>query len=338
MICLKGKIISNRFNFADFTNEPEGGEKSAKKGPAPVRLIGSRIFSADRIPLDVLRIADIDIQLIAKKVAAKGVLVENLQIGIELKDGSLHVAPFKGNVAKGTFNGGLNLNAAEATPNMKGRLRIRKVNLGKLLEGLAITDLLEGKLSGKVTFRGRGASVRDLMAGLGGDVKLSMGKGRINTPILDNFIGGPTQMLKQITTGKQRTFSVVNCMIGQMDIEKGQVTLNGAVLDTGYAMISGKGDIDLETEGLKITVTPKPKSSTLKAAMPVAIGGTLAHPAYGVDKLAAAQNIGGASLGITFSPEILMGLGEIGAYDDSPCMRAVRGKPQQSRRSNRRKR
>mgnify|MGYP001425482692 CR=1 FL=1 len=336
---VKGKIISNRFNYADFTNVPEGGEKSAKKGPAPVRLIGSRVFSADRFPLEALKTVDLDLQVIAKKVAAKGVVVGNLQIGIELKNGSLHIAPFKGNVAKGSFNGGLNLNAAEATPNMKGRLSLRKVNLGKLLTDLAITDLLEGKLNAKVSFRGKGASARDLMAGLGGDVKLSMGKGRFNTPIFDNFIGGPTQMLKQITTGKQRNFSVVNCMIGQMDIEKGQATLNGAVLDTGYAMISGKGGIDLKTESLDITVTPKSKSSTLKASMPVEIRGTLADPAYGVDKLKAAQNIGGASLGFTFPPEILMGLGEIGAYEESPCMRAARGKkPPRSRRSDRRKR
>ena len=65
------------------------------------------------------------------------------------------------------------------------------------------------------------------------------------------------------------------------------------VLDTEVAAFLGKGTINLGSEVLDLVIDPDVKKTTISAAVPVNIEGTLANPQYSLDKLAVARKVGG---------------------------------------------
>ncbi len=69
---------------------------------------------------------------------------------------------------------------------------------------------------------------------------------------------------------------------------------------------------------------PKVKKTTISAAVPVHIEGTLANPEYSPDKLAAARKVGGLLGLVLFPPAAILGLGELGAGDDNPCIQQAK--------------
>ncbi len=97
-------------------------------------------------------------------------------------------------------------------------------------------------------------------------------------------------------------------------------TSSGLLLDTDVAAFVGKGVVNLGTEALDLVIDPKVKKMTLSAAVPVHIRGTLANPEYNLDKTAVARRVGGLLGGIAFPPALILGLGELGTFEDGNCI------------------
>jgi uncharacterized protein involved in outer membrane biogenesis len=224
-------------------------------------------------------------------------------------------------------DGRLRLNGAASTPALDTNVKVSKFDAGKFLTDMAITDLLEGKVNINIDLKGQGGSVRALMAGLNGKTQVAMGAGRMKSTALDTFIGGPTKMLTELFVGKQGEYTVINCVVSQFDIVKGLATSKALLFDTDYAIVAGKGTINLATEALDLEIDPQPKSATVNTAVPIVIEGTLAKPSFGVNKLAAARKIGGLVGGIAFPPALILGLAETGAGEGDSCGKGAKGKP-----------
>lgn len=337
-----GAFKSSLIDLADFTGMPGGGAdtKSGAGGaagggdaPAGKPALASpddRIFPADRLPVEALKAADADIALDAKRVLLKGAAMENVKLGLGLQAGRLKLDPLKAELSKGTVDGRVQFDGATQTPALDASLKAAKIDLGKLLTDMEITDLLEGAANADVAVKGHGKSVRELMGGLNGDVKLVLGEGRVKTNALDAFIGGPTQIVGRLVSGEKKEYTVLNCVVSQTEIRNGLASLKVAAIDTEYARITGKGSVNLGTEQIDIAVVPEPKSATLNLAVGVKVGGTLADPHYGIDELSALRKFGGAVVGFGFPPAMLLGLGEVGASSDNPCLKPGEAGAQQA--------
>lgn len=326
---ITAKLASNKIVVSDFQAPGAAAEKPAPAQSAQGQGGEKRVFPDDPLPLDGLKAVNADVALtIVKLVAA--IEVDEVQVNVGLKDGDLNVSTLKGVVADGTLNGNVRLNASSAPPRLNSKLDIDKLDVGKALADLSVTDLLEGKVNVAIDLQGQGNSVRKLMAGLDGNTQIVMGAGRMKSTALDTFIGGPAKMLTELFVGKQSEYTVINCMVSFVDIKKGLATNKALLFDTDYATIVGKGTVNLATEGLDLTVDPRPKSATVNTAVPVVIQGTMAEPSYSVDKLAAARKVGGLLGAFAFPPAALIGLGELGTGDDNPCAKQAKGGEQQA--------
>jgi len=331
-----GKFSSQLIDLSDFTKVSSAAPQKSAGDSTPAQTSNKpaasdgRILPNDPLPLDAMKLANAKISLTAKRVLAQGIAVENIATSVALKDGDLQVAPLKAEVSKGTIDGKVRLNAAAKTPALDVGVKASQIDLGKLLTDAAITDLLEGGLNAQVQLKGRGNTVRALAAGMDGQVKVVMGEGRVKTTALDTFIGGPTGVITKLVTGDQKEFTVLNCVISQTDIKKGLATLTAAAVDTEFARITGKGNVNLRDESIAVTVNPEPKSATLNLAVAVKVGGTLANPSYGLDELSVLKKLGGAVLGIGFPPALILGMGELGADGDNPCLKPTAGKGEAS--------
>ncbi len=325
---IDGTFKSSRIDVADFVKAGEAEkdtEKPQSTEAAPAKGDG-RVFPDDPLPLDGLKAANakvtVEIETLIAAVEAK-----NMVVGLTLKGGDLNVSPLKATVADGALDGSLRLNGAQSTPTLDTNVKISKFDAGKFLGDMAITDLLEGRLNVNIDLKGQGKSVRALMAGLNGQTQMAMGAGRMKSTALDTFIGGPAKILTQLVVGKQSEYTVINCVVSQFDIKNGLATSKALLFDTDYATIAGKGTINLATEALDMEVDPQPKSATVNTAVPVTIGGTLAEPDIGVNKLAAARKVGGLVGGIVFPPALILGLAETGTGEENPCVKGAKGKP-----------
>ena len=133
-------------------------------------------------------------------------------------------------------------------------------------------------------------------------------------------------MITKLVTEDKKELTVLNCVVSQTDIKQDLATLTAAALDTEFVRITGKGNVNLRDESIAVTVNPEPKSATLRLAVAVKIGGTLANPRYGLDKLSVLKKLGGAVLGTGLPPLLVLGMGELVADGNKPCLKPAAGK------------
>jgi uncharacterized protein involved in outer membrane biogenesis len=284
-----------------------------------------KLFSADPLPLDGLKAIGAKLQLKAKAVVFAGARLENAMLGVALSGGNLVVKPIRGELAGGAMDGSIQLDARQTAATLAVNLGLAKVNLGRLTKEMGVSDALEGHASIKVDVAGAGASVAVIMAGLNGETSLVMGKGRMKSAALNTLIGGPTQILSDIFTGGDSEYTAINCAVLRFPVKKGVATAEPLVLDTEVAAFVGEGTINLGSEKLDLVIDPDVKKTTVSAAVPVNIEGTLANPQYGLDKLAVARKVGGVLGLVLFPPAAVVGLVDLGAGDDNPCVQQAKG-------------
>lgn len=288
-----------------------------------------RIFPADPLPLGGLKAVDAKLQLKAKTMVFAGARLEDATLGVALNGGNLVVKPVQGKIAGGALDGSVQLDARKKAAGLVAKLSLARVDLGRLMKEMGVSDSLEGHASINIDVAGAGSSVATIMAGLNGETSLVMGKGRMESTALNTLIGGPTQILADIFTGGDSGYTAINCAVVRFPVSKGVATAEPLVLDTEVAAFIGEGTIDLGSEVLALTIDPDVKKTTISAAVPVNIEGTLANPEYSLDKLAVAAKVGGVLGIVFFPPAAVIGLVDLGAGDDNPCIQKAKAGEQQ---------
>lgn len=118
-----------------------------------------------------------------------------------------------------------------------------------------------------------------------------------------------------------RTYVTARCMAVVASFQQGAGHLSPAVIDTDDSLVIVRGDIDLETEGLKLSVRSDAKDASLGTLIgDVGIGGTLRHPqiepfsASTLAQFGVAGILGSLSGGLAALPFV-----ELGMAEDAPC-------------------
>ncbi len=324
---LAGTLASNAIDLAGLRQESAGsGRPAAPGGEAePEKPPPDRVFPDDPLPLDGLGAVDLDLTLSIGKLAGYAVPVGEVDARIRLDSGALAVRPFRARVAGSPVEGELHLDARRATPGLRLAARADGFDLGRLLAEAGVTDLFEGKARARIDLSGTGRSVAALMAGLDGDIRLVGGSGRLKTQAFDAAAGGASALLGTLFSGRQQ-WTVVNCAIASVGIEKGRATSRAALIDTEYSTVAAGGMADLASETLDLIVEPRAKSATLNVAVPVHIRGSFAEPKIRPDTGAVLKKLGGLAALALFPPAALIGLGELGG-DNNECLKTAAASP-----------
>ncbi len=323
---LTASLGSDLVNLSDFVKAPQGGasaegDKGAGTQSAAGGATDKRVFPADPLPVDGLKAADATIDLTVKKLLANGVSVDDIDVNLRLRNGDLMVKPLAAQIAGGVIDGAVRLNAARGTPAIDVAVSGKKIDVGKLLAEMEITDLLSGTVNADVSLKGQGQSVRAIMASLNGNTSVVMGKGRMKSDALDIYAGGAAKLLTEVLVGKKSEYTVINCFVNQFDIRQGVANSKVLLFDTEYTTVTGKGSINLGTELIDYQVDPRPKSVTVNTAVPVQISGMIGDPSISLNKLAAAAKVGGIVGSVLFPPAAVVALGDLGTGEDNPCVK-----------------
>ncbi len=283
-----------------------------------------RVFDDTPLRLDGFSALDALVRLNAGSIRAGGVVAEGVGLTAELKAGVLAVKPFAAGFSGGRVAGDAVLDTRGGTARLRSAITVEGLDVGRLLKDGGVADEVSGSIDGDLSISATGASVRELMAGLDGRVSVIGGKGRINNTALDILSADVLGTLAPFL-GK-RDGTAINCMVARLDIENGVAAVTAMIFDTETLTIAGSGRIDLGEETLDITLTPRPKkTSLLNLATPILVTGTLAAPSVIPDPAGLARKAAGIAL-TTVNPLVAivpLVMDAVAGDGNNPCLAAV---------------
>ncbi len=298
-----------------------------------------KIFPDRPLSLDILRQADVDVKIQVAQLLLPNLPLNNLDIGIVLKDGALTVKPLKVVLGKGSMDGHLSLQPQGKAASLTIVFKINKLDISYLTKELKSTEGLEGNLNANIDLRAQGSSIAGLMGGLNGKTVLVMGKGRVDNKYID-ILGGNlrSSLFRLLNPFREETqYTSIHCFVSGFSIKDGIASTTGLALNTDYMVVVGEGEINLKTERLNLSLKPVPKEgigtrvtgrlnvSLSELTRPFKLGGTFAHPSLAVDPtqtaIAFGKTIGGVML---FGPiGIAAALVGSSSGDENSCIAAI---------------
>ena len=297
---ITANFASTQVDLAAFMAPQDGKAKSAAPPSGPGAggggaARGGRVFSDDPLPFDLINASDGEMHYQAGKILAQGTTVGDLKMNAVWRNGEFTLKPLTGGLTGGTF--AVELGANARAHSMAGKIDVKGVELGTLLQQTGTSDLLRrGKTNFTLDFRGEGRSLRALMASLDGISTVHVGEGAVESRFLDLLGADVMRVLSPLQDGGPQTS--LNCVVNRFEIKDGVATPKVMFVDTGKMTISGDGTINLGTEQLALLLTPRPKQASLVSlGIPIRIGGTLAVPSFSPDTSAALRGAAGAAAG-----------------------------------------
>ncbi|MBF0306395.1 MAG: AsmA family protein [Alphaproteobacteria bacterium] len=308
---IQGRLSSSLVDVAELT---AGGKPVPPKGEPDHRL-----FSDRPLPVELLALADIQLDWTIDRLLLIGAVAEKASVGIVVEDGRAVLRPAAERLGGGRTHGRLSLDGRADPAALTLDFEADAVSLGEVLAGLALTDRVrDGRSDISVTLRGQGASPRDVMAKLDGQATLITGRALVKG----------ANALDQLAPWRPPADDTrIECAVGRFAVIKGMATAQALLFDTNYMTMAGKGAIDLAAETMDLTMVPRPKDlSLLGLALPMDVRGPLTAPDVTPNPLPVGRDLALAAAGAPVSP---LGVplpfvnpGEVG----NPCVDALAGK------------
>ncbi|HVN30740.1 MAG TPA: AsmA family protein [Thermoanaerobaculaceae bacterium] len=232
-----------------------GKRTSPGASPATRPAKGGKLFSAEPLPLGMLKAIDATADLRADTlVLPSGTRVRSLAVRASLANGRLAADPLSMELGEGRIAGSLRLDAGRRQ-SFAANLTGSAVELKTLL-GLADVqaDVSGAPTDLSVSLAGSGGSLHDWMAGLGGKVRIVVGPGRIEGAALR--LGGDviTQALDAVNPARRsETSTELRCAVINVPVDGGIVRFDRRVAaETSQINLAVEGTANLGTEMLDL--------------------------------------------------------------------------------------
>jgi uncharacterized protein involved in outer membrane biogenesis len=318
-VSIDAALASRRFDFADLGIKPDD-RKAAAPGDG-------KVFSATPWDLTALQSVDGQFHLNLQHAIFGDTTLDNVVGEGSLKSGMLKITALTAGLGDGTLGLAANVNGAVKPAAIEARFRANNVDGAPLLDAMGLGGAVTaGRLNLEAALQGPGASLRGLMAGVNGGVHLEMGEGAIRNDFARLMFADLFQL---VTFGGTADAARVNCVVTDFAAVDGIAGAKTMVLDTPGITVIGTGDINLRDESLHLHFDSNSKQTNLaNLAVPINVGGSLAHPSVSPDALGAAGNAAdfaartanSATFGVLSS---LTGVGESSGPGDNPCVGAA---------------
>lgn len=287
--------------------------------------IAEREASATLIPdvpltLDRLRATDLDITLDAEKIDAPAIPIRGMNVRFLLEDGLLTLEPLQIDLADGSVDGRVQVDAKQDVPPMSIDLNLRQLSLGQFFEETRFAESTGGMFGGKVELSGTGASLAEVLASSNGKVSIIMTKGTISLLLVEAADLDIAQAIP-LFLGRDRATDI-HCGVMDFAVTDGELKSNIIVIDTKDSRIVGDVDIDLKDERIEARLKPRAKDfSPFSAQTPITVSGQLKAPSVGIDAgRAGTRVLAAAALGSLLTPlAALIPFIETGGAEDADC-------------------
>jgi uncharacterized protein involved in outer membrane biogenesis len=246
---------------------------------------------------------DADVSYIAAAVKAPKVPVKSFRLHVVLEGGMLTIDPLSFVLDQGQLTGRVQIDARRDDPTSDVDMRIDGINLGEFKSAAMKEAPLDGTLLGRFKFHGVGSSVHKFAASSDGAMSVVIPNGRINEAIAE-LTGINVLQGLGLLFSKEQKMADIRCGIVDFKDHDGTLDTTTVYVDTSNVLITGRGDINLGNEGIDVSLQGDPKKLRfVRLRAPIALGGTLLHPAVGINVPKLAVQAGAAAaLGTLLTP------------------------------------
>ena len=326
---MQGDLVSDLFDFADLGpliglrpgKVQAANEQTAQMAtPTNARVLPDLPFKTER-----WNSVDAEVTLHARTFRhAKALPLENLVTHLSLRDSVLTLDPLDFGLAGGQLKAMISLDGRRDPIQAHARINARKIQVAKLFPTIKLNRNSIGQINGEFELRGRGNSVRSMLASANGKVGLVVARGEISQLMMEKVGIHLWEMLQLKVTGDKLVR--LNCGVADFAVKQGVMQANALVFDTEVTTLFGTGSIDLGQEKLDLTLRQKTKNtSPLALRSPIHIRGSFARPEVKVDKAQmSARALGAIALGMLNPVLALIPLIDAGPGSDSNCAQLVR--------------
>jgi AsmA family protein len=246
---------------------------------------------------------DADVQFDAASVKTAKMPMKQVHFHVRLDDGKINVDPLAFQLPQGEFSGTVAIDAQGATPRTDIDMKLSHVDLEQFRPKSGKEPPLKGQLLGRIKLQGSGSSVHKAAENATGDITLVIPKGEMREAFAELMGIDLSRGLGLILTKNERN-TEVRCGVANFKAGGGSLKAATLVIDTTNILVTGQGNIDLQSEALDLSLRGQPKEvRMLRLRTPVTVRGTLSDPKIGVQpgKLAA-QTAGAVALGTLLTP------------------------------------
>jgi AsmA family protein len=262
-----------------------------------------RIFSDKPIKLGVLSAIDLNITVDDARVRIDPLQFRQVAARVIIDNGRLTVDRVDGEFAGGKILGGMVLDARTPTVRLKTLFRLQDVDMSKIMHLFSAKEFVSGSVNGRLDIEGSGASWREIMAGLDGQMGVGMASGRINSKMA-GYVDMVADFLTQMGDDPKGPRGMdVKCFVTRFDIKDGTATASALMLDTSRATLRGAGTVKLGSETLDILLKPNSTEGRMvTVSVPLHIHGTFLKPIIAPDEGTVAAGVAGAMAGAALGP------------------------------------
>jgi uncharacterized protein involved in outer membrane biogenesis len=321
-------LHSNRVDLADlrgFVGAAPGGAHEAG-ATASQRAVVAKEEASDApllptTPINIPKVkaADIHLRYHADHIEGNSMPLDQLIVAMDSVDGAIDLHPLSFTVGSGKISGNISLTpVADNRVHAKADIDFDRVDVARLL---ASTHLFTGAgaIGGRAELDATGNSIATWAGDGNGGLTLYMAGGNLSSVLVDlaglefgnaiiSALGIPGQ-------------TDVQCFIGNWSLQHGDVDTRTLLLDTGEAIISGQGTVDLKDQRINFSIEGKPKHFSIGSfPAPIEVTGTLKHPSVGpAIKPLLARGGAAAVLGVLAAPLAILPTIQLGVGDPHQC-------------------
>ena len=273
------------------------------------------------LPLTGMRRNDAVVNFHAQRFDAGAVALHALAAQVTIDHGVLTAPSLSAAFPEGKISGGIRFDATQEVPTAQLDLRVANLGLSQFHRKGTGQPPIDGLLQGRLILKGRGSTIHQLAVSSNGTVAAVLPHGAIRASFAE-LTGIDVTRGLGLVLRKDQAETAVRCGIASFQIHDGTLTAQSLVVDTDPVLITGKGEIHLDSEGLDLAVRGRPKSWRLvRLRSPVLIQGTLAHPSIRLDaRNSLAQTGEAVALGVVLTPlAALLAFVDPGLAKDADC-------------------
>jgi len=246
------------------------------------------------IPVDMIRALNASGSFKIDRALLSGMEFTNLQLGLNSANGRLRLYPLSAELYDGTYNGDVQINAANDIPSISVNEKISGVNLASLAKSMFDQDNITGLINGSFVLSGRGQSVADIRQDLDGNMAFELVDGAWEGTDVWHELRAARAMFRQEPAPEPRLparteFTTVRA---SGTVTDGIFENNDLLAELPFLQITGSGIVDLPAAQINYsvqarvlerpefvsTVSAEELADFTKASIPLKITGPLSAP------------------------------------------------------------
>ena len=245
---------------------------------APAAATAPWLIPSDRLPLDGIGRADLDLRADVSELQLGGERLNDVSLALHQQSGELSLDRLRATLPGGGIE-------AKGTVDVRGRFPLVSVSVQAAgvpaqpaLAAIGLPDAAYGTLNLTAGLNSTGASWRELAAGLNGQASLALVDGELGNRLLDDLLGPPLRAIgiSLATGGGPAGRTPARCLAVRADAVDGLAALHDFVLDTPGLLLQGDGALLLRDERLALRLMPAAPAGGRPAPI-VRIGGVFSR-------------------------------------------------------------